>query len=246
MAEQAVYSLGVGLGFFLVMGSYLPDDVPTPLLALGGALVDTLASFLGTFLTGAVIGLNSPAAMDGDSILFTVLPETLGEIPHGTVLRYLFAFALFLAAITSMIPLGETVARIYSEVSWVKRSDAVVKTMLGAFFVGVFAVLGMERGFDTVGLLDSTVATFALIGGVVSAWAALTGKNYIPPYLRAWALLGALSLAVLGVFAVYNLFISGRYLPLLLLAMGVLLAMSLTSRVKERVEMGLRIPSRYR
>lgn len=145
-----------------------------------------------------------------------------------------------------MIPLGEVITQIYSEIFWLERDYAIVETMGATLLIGMLVILGMEYGLDTIGVLDSTVAAFALFGGVISVWSGLTGKTYIPRYLRAWASFGAPLLIALGAFALYDMFISGNYPALFLLALGLLMALLFDSRTKERLEIGKRLPSRYR
>ncbi|WP_054841610.1 sodium-dependent transporter [Thermococcus peptonophilus] len=47
MMAQAAYSLGVGLGFYLIFGSFMPKKASPAIIAVTGAIIDTLASFMG-------------------------------------------------------------------------------------------------------------------------------------------------------------------------------------------------------
>lgn len=77
MMAQAAYSLGVGLGFYLIFGSFLPKKASPGLIAVAGAVIDTLASFMGLALFLLVSAILPTALITSTGIIFELTPLIL-------------------------------------------------------------------------------------------------------------------------------------------------------------------------
>lgn len=107
---QAFFSLGLGGTFFVIYGSYLPEQQKLPGAALATALGDTSAALLaGLFIVPAtlVFGLDLG---QGPGLIFDTLPHLFMQMPAGNVLGALFLLGLVLVAFLSNIAALEVAA----------------------------------------------------------------------------------------------------------------------------------------
>jgi NSS family neurotransmitter:Na+ symporter len=142
--------------------------------------------------------------------------------------------SLFLAAMTSMLPIGEVTGRITAEVLDIHREDGLIISLTMAAAIGMMVSLLMWLGFDPVGILDGTVSTFILFGGIIEAYAAAKGKEYIPKWLRAWAWIGIITTTILGLYAFVSW--TSPISPILLIAVA-LSALALNGRLERRLSL---------
>jgi len=157
------------------------------------------------------------------------MPRLIGS-RLGPYALYTFNLSLFLAALTSMLPLGEIVGRITAEVLDVHREDGLLISLGMALAIGTVVSLLGWIGFDPIPLLDGAVSTFILFGGIIEAYAAVKGKRYIPGWLRAWAWFGILTALILGLYA----FIGSRFSSVVFIGV-VLLSLALNGRLEKRL-----------
>ncbi len=102
---QAFFTIGVGVGGIMIMGSYMGRDVHLP-RAAGWVVVMDLAVAL---LAGlAIFPLLFAAGMEpdvGPGLVFVTLPVVFTEIPAGAIVAFVFFLLLTFAALTSSIVL---------------------------------------------------------------------------------------------------------------------------------------------
>lgn len=168
MAAQAAYSLGVGLGFYLILGTYLPSKVSPKSLAFGGALLDTLSSFLGLGMTLLAVSIVPTAAATGTEIVFHLVPWIISNELNLPLLRFGFNVTVLLAAISSMIPLGEVASTIYADATGMHREDGILTVAIITIFIGVLNTLLISYGVDAIGLFDSIISMFIFFGAIIS------------------------------------------------------------------------------
>lgn len=115
---QAFFSMSLGVGTMLVYGSYVSKKENLPAIGASVALVDIGVAFLAGMLiipamyvalnNGVQIFNESGALLEGDTLIFTVLPalfETMGTVGSGVAVVF---FALMvIAALTSSISMLE-------------------------------------------------------------------------------------------------------------------------------------------
>ena len=130
---QAFFSVGVGVGGIMIMGSYMGPDVHLPRAAgwivtmdLAVALMAGLAIFPLLFAGGLEPGV-------GPGLVFVTLPVVFGEIPGGIIVAFVFFLLLTFAALTSSIVLLSPTTEKLQQMG-VKRSVAAW-TMAGTMFV---------------------------------------------------------------------------------------------------------------
>ena len=236
MAIQAAYSLSLGMGFYLVLGEFLPDEISGVKLATAGAVLDTTASLLATVGISMILAVDPTIPIEGTALLFQGLPKVMLEVLKLPALLYLLSFAVFLAAISSMIPIGETMVRIYSNLTRIPREKSVLLILGGGLALGIANVLGMGFGIDTITILDSAVSTFVLFGGIIAAWAAIEHREYVPESVRKAAYPGILVVAVLGLYSLYTMLTTKQYVSFLLLVGVIVIVLGINGKVKSYLE----------
>jgi len=236
MAVQAAYSVSLGMGFYLILGAFLPGHISGVKLASAGIVLDTLASLLATLLISMILVIDPTIPVEGTALLFKGLPTVMLEVLKLPALLYLLSFAVFLAALSSMIPIGETIVRIYEELTRLPRNKAVVRTLGVAALLGVINVLGMNAGIDTISVLDGAVSTFVLFGGIIAAWAVIERRDYIPESLRKAAYPGIVLVGALGLYSLYHMLKNGQYASFVVLVGAVAIALLLNDKLKAYLE----------
>ncbi|ASJ05009.1 sodium-dependent transporter [Thermococcus barossii] len=236
MAIQAAYSLSLGMGFYLILGAFLPDEISGAKLASIGAALDTFASILATFVIAMVLAVDPNIPIQGTALLFQGLPKVMVDILKLPALFYLLSFAVFLAALSSMIPIGETIVRIYEEFMRLPRDKAVLTIIGVTALLGLTNILGMKFGIDTITILDGAVSTFVLFGGIIAAWAAIEHREYVPEGLKKVAYPGIVVVGILGLYSLYHMLTEGQYVSFLLLIGIVGLALILNDKIKNYLE----------
>ncbi len=232
MAKGAAYSVGIGMGFYLLLGSFLSEKTSPVKIATVAVVIDTLVGFLSTLTMVMAISISPNAGVRGREIIVSTLPKTL-EAAGMTAVLYFLYLAFFFAALSSMIPLGEVVVRVLMELSRKPlnprrvpefRKKSVLRMMGFTLLLGLFMVaVGDYTGLDVVGMLDTTVETFILFGAVLEVLAVFYGKDYIPMALKVGSYPGVISVLLLGILAVWNMVSGQNLIPLsiLLLVLGV-------------------------
>jgi NSS family neurotransmitter:Na+ symporter len=231
MASQAAYSLGVGMGVYLLLGSILPRKSSGTGIVIVGAVLDTLMAFAGLILIATLITAEPSTKINSLSLLFEDLPALIKE-RLGLSTLYAFNISLFLAAMTSMLPIGEVTGRITAELLGGNREEGIIISLTTAASIGVVVSILTWLGFDSVEILDETVSTFILFGGIIEAYAAAKGRGYIPGWLRAWAWVGIVTVAVLGLYSFVSW--SSPLSPILLVVVA-LSALALNGRLERRL-----------
>jgi NSS family neurotransmitter:Na+ symporter len=74
MASQAAYSLGVGMGFYLLLGAILPRKSSGTGIVVAAAILDTLMAFAGLILIATLITVEPLTTMNTSNLIFEDLP----------------------------------------------------------------------------------------------------------------------------------------------------------------------------
>ena len=225
-AEQAAYSVGIGMGFYLLLGGFLPKKVSPVKVATIGVVLDTLSVLLSTLIAVMAISISPTVGIGGSDIVTSALPKTL-ESGGMTAVLYFLYLAFFFAALSSMIPLGEVVTRVLMELSTKPlnprrmpgfRRRSVLMAMSFTLLLGLLLVAAGEYGgVDAVGTLDTAVETFILFGAVLEVLAVLYGKEYVSLPLKAGSYPGIIAVFLLGTLAVWGMVTGKMVIPLSIL-----------------------------
>ncbi|HEX9702705.1 MAG TPA: sodium-dependent transporter [Rhodospirillales bacterium] len=140
---QAFFSLSLGMGALITLGSYLSRQTHLPTSALWVTSLDTLIAVLAGFMVlPAVFAFGfDPGA--GPGLTFITLPAVFAKMPWGAAFGTLFFVLLVVAALTSAISLLEVVvAFLVDEKGW-RRAKAAVGAGAVIFLLGIPSSLSL-------------------------------------------------------------------------------------------------------
>lgn len=158
---QAFFSMSLGVGTMLVYGSYISDKENLPSLGASVALVDIGVAILAGLLiipamyvalhNGVTIFDDAGVLIEGDRLIFTVLPElfnTMGSIGMAVALAF---FALMvIAALTSSISMLEVPVAYVVENKGVSRNKSVWLIAISIFIISSIIISNFEMLFGLV------------------------------------------------------------------------------------------------
>ena len=165
---QAFFSMSLGVGTMLVYGSYIAKSENLPALGASVALVDIGVAVLAGMLiipamyvaqaNGVAIFTESGTLIEGDALIFNVLPSLFASIgPIGVVIASVFFALMSIAAVTSSISMLEVPVSYLVEDKAVSRTKAVwvmtlvilgISTVIIANFGDLFGLV--IRGYDAI------------------------------------------------------------------------------------------------
>ncbi|MCJ8191400.1 sodium-dependent transporter [Sphingomicrobium aestuariivivum] len=139
---QALFSLSLGVAGLITYGSYIKQSGGLGGTAATIALADTgVALLAGLMIFPIVFGASLDPA-GGPTLVFQALPVAFQTMPGGALIGFLFFLLIFVAALTSSVSLLEVpTAWGKGELKWSRHTSATIFG-LGAFGLGVFALLG--------------------------------------------------------------------------------------------------------
>ncbi|NJE06021.1 hypothetical protein E3E36_07690 [Thermococcus sp. M36] len=161
-AMRALYGVGLGFAFYLMLGSFLNERFNPRLIIGTGILIQLLISLLSTVIVVYAIAPTTPERLlsyvyggdEGAIALMGDLPDILSGYP---TLLGLIAISLFFAGITSLLPTAEVGLQITESLLRVGRNRAA------AYLIGAAAVIGVLDSAPAVAdmaLKTVTAATF--------------------------------------------------------------------------------------
>ncbi|MDO6710513.1 sodium-dependent transporter [Aliiglaciecola sp. 2_MG-2023] len=158
---QAFFSMSLGVGTMLVYGSYVSKNERLPSLGASVALVDIGVAVLAGMLiipsmyvalhNGVQIFSKNGALIEGDSLIFTVLPalfDTMGSV--GIFVAFAFFALMVIAALTSSISMLEVPVAYVVESKGVKRTKAVWLLAICVFVASSIIIFNFSSLFGLV------------------------------------------------------------------------------------------------
>lgn len=158
---QAFFSMSLGVGTMLVYGSYISKKENLPSIGASVAMVDIGVAVLAGMLiipamyvalnNGVEIFSENGMLLDGDKLIFTVLPalfDTMGSI--GVLIGLVFFALMVIAALTSSISMLEAPVAYIVESKNIKRPLAVKLMALFIMFLSSIIVLSYDTLFSPV------------------------------------------------------------------------------------------------
>jgi NSS family neurotransmitter:Na+ symporter len=144
---QAFFSMSLGVGTMLVYGSYIAKSENLPALGASVALVDIGVAVLAGMLiipamyvaqaNGVAIFTETGALIEGDALIFNVLPSLFASIGTiGVIIASIFFALMSIAAVTSSISMLEV------PVSYLVEDKAVPRTK--AVWIMTLVILGIS------------------------------------------------------------------------------------------------------
>ena len=114
---QAFFSVGVGVGFMMTYGAYLPREISVPQAAFVIGAVDTLIALLAGLVSFPIVFASNLSPAEGPGLVFITMPIAFGSMNLGHVIGVLFFLLLSLAAYTTTLGMLEPIVS-YLEERW--------------------------------------------------------------------------------------------------------------------------------
>lgn len=170
---HSFFTLSLGMGGLLTLGSYLDKEGDIPSMSLTIAGLDTVIALLACLVIFPVTFSFGLEVTEGPGLIFTTIPIALAQMPAASLLATIFFALLVFAALTSAISLLEVATAYYiDEKGWSRRRAVMTAG-------GLIAVLAIPSA------LTGATETFG------PAFAALFGQNWFDLMVDAstnWAL----------------------------------------------------------
>ncbi len=181
---QAFFSIGIGFGYMLAYGAYLPNSINIPRTAVVISLADAGIAILAGMMIFPLVFAYGQSPAQGPDLIFRILPLVFSQMQAGAFIGTVFFVLLTFAALSSAI------AILQPAVSYLEEShDMSVKksTLLAggsAWLLGIFSIvsynvwagyypLSMFKTFETstvMGIIDYVTANYMmLVGGILIA-----------------------------------------------------------------------------
>ena len=211
---QAFFSLGIGLGVLLTIGSYMDRHSSIVRASIVVAAADGLVALLAGLAIFPIVFAHGLSPAEGPGLIFATLPVAFGQMPGGSVLGPMFFVLMAIAALTSAITIMETVVAVIEDYSGMSRRKIVLVVALLLWLTGLGTVLSFSSlqefhplsflpGFAERNIfqsLDYLVSNFMMPAGgvliaVLAGWglrrAASLDELGIPdgPLFRSWRIL---------------------------------------------------------
>lgn len=140
----AFFTLGLGMGVGLALGSYLPTNAPIKRLAMTVLLIDTAFSLVAGLAVFAVIYGAGIEPMPGLALLFQTLPRALPPGLGGVLFAVGLYTAMFLITLISATALLEPITRyLMDRLRWT-RVFAATSSALLIWYLGLGTLLSFS------------------------------------------------------------------------------------------------------
>jgi len=153
---DAFFSLGLGLGTFMMYGAYLNTNRPILRIAFYVVMADLLAGLLAAFAIFPVLFAGNELSTAGPAMVFQSLAVAFDGLTLGQAMRVLLFVMLVLVAWMSTIGLAEPVlVWLMQQRQWT-RARAALWVGAAAWAVGVVAILSLHPWAFTFTVFDIT------------------------------------------------------------------------------------------
>ncbi|WP_207308679.1 sodium-dependent transporter [Marinobacter caseinilyticus] len=168
---HAFYTLGLGMGVWVVFGSYMPSIAPLKRSVFAVALMDTwVAMMAGLMIYALVFRDGGDGAGQGFALVFLALPSALADAPAGQFVATAIFVLILLVAWTSSLALLEPVIGWFQEWFGAPRGWSAVLMGVATWVAG----LGSLYSFNI--WADATLA-----GGTPFRWVELIASGLLIP-----------------------------------------------------------------
>lgn len=142
--QQAFFTLALGMGAMMALGSYLPANAPLKKLALVVILMDTVFSLTVGFSVFSLALKANLQPVSGLAMFFEVFPQSLSSDMGGILIAVAFFIMLLLATLAASITLLEAVTRLLMDWQRATRVFAAVTAAVLIWFLGIGSLLSFS------------------------------------------------------------------------------------------------------
>ena len=181
---QAFFSIGIGFGYMLAYGSYLPQDISIPRTSVIISLADAGVAIIAGLVIFPLVFAYGLAPDQGPDLIFRVLPMAFSQMQFGGAVGTVFFVLLTFAALSSAIAIIQPAVSYLEESHGLSVKAASLTAGAVAWFIGLGAIfsyniwaghypLPMFETFEEahfMGVVDYVTANYLmLVGGILIA-----------------------------------------------------------------------------
>lgn len=166
----AFFTLGLGMGVMLTLGTYLPANAPVVRAILAVVFLDALFSLLAGIGLFALIFSAKLDPAPGVLLTFLLLPQALPASGMGVWIAVLFYCMVFIVTMASATALLEPVTRFVMERYRTPRVFGATSASLLVWFIGLGSLLSF-----------SVLSELRIFGGTFFDWVQIITGNFLAP-----------------------------------------------------------------
>lgn len=192
---HAFYTLGLGMGVWVIYGAYMPTVTPLKRSVVAVVLMDTLVAIVAGLTIYALVADRAPGIADrGFGLVFLALPVSLSDFAGSQFLIASVFLAILLVAWTTSLALLEPVVGWFREWTGAPRGWSTFLMGLMAWFVGLGSLFSFNIWSDR-----------SLAGGTFFRWLELVSSGLLIPLVSAliavfvgWCLTRSMAFSLIG------------------------------------------------
>jgi SNF family Na+-dependent transporter len=222
--DRAVYGIGLGFGFYIMLGGFINERFNAKTIIGGGVLVQLIMGFIATIAVVHVLPLMSPDTVhhyiyggeEGSIAMLKVLPKVLSDHP---IFLLLFFTSLFMAGLTSILPTAEVDLQILQSTMRMGRGKAAL------YLTGIVLLVGIFDSPPAVAdMMLKATSTALPVMALFEMYPIIAGKEGASKLQLTTAAISALIfIAGFIVQSVYDIKLGGLYYASLALALMVVI-----------------------
>ena len=181
---QAFFSIGIGFGYMLAYGSYLPQDISIPRTSVIISLADAGVALVAGLVIFPLVFAYGLTPDQGPDLIFRVLPMAFSQMEYGGAVGTVFFVLLTFAALSSAIAIIQPAVSYLEESHGLSVKAASLTAGAVAWFIGLGSIFSYNIWaghyplpmFDTfresnfMGVVDFVTANYMmLVGGILIA-----------------------------------------------------------------------------
>lgn len=142
---HAFFTLGMGMGVWVVFGAYSSPHTRLKRSVLAVVLIDTLVAVVaGLVLFALVAGAEGDQSGRGVGLLFVAIPAALGQLPASQAVIALFFLMLVMVVWASTLALMEPVIGWLRERRTLARGKATLLVLLASWLLGLLSLYSLN------------------------------------------------------------------------------------------------------
>ena len=219
-AERAIYGVGLGFGFYLMLGSFINERFNPKLIIGTGVFIQFIIGLLSTFAVIYAVTPYRPEefliyANGGEEQAITLMGDLPKILSNHPMLLAFLGLTIFMAGLTSLLPAAEIGVQITESLMKFGRSKAAL------YFMGIVTVIGIfDSPPNIADMFLKAVTTSLLLTSIFEAYLIMIGKEK-PSTINVAVVLISLILFIAGFIAqvYYDIKLGGIYYASVVLAL---------------------------
>ncbi|MCH8321984.1 MAG: sodium-dependent transporter [Proteobacteria bacterium] len=208
---QAFFSIGIGFGYMLAYGSYLPKDISIPRTSVIISLADAGVAIIAGLVIFPLVYAFGQVPDEGPDLIFRILPMVFAEMQYGSAVGAVFFILLTFAALSSAIAIMQPAVSYLEEKHGLSVKAAALSVGALAWLIGLGSVFSYNiwaehsllpmfetfAGKHVMDVIDYITANYMmLVGGILISvfvgwsfkpgWAESEFQGVSPVFFTIW------------------------------------------------------------